>query len=185
MEVFNYVKNFIQLNGFGPTTIEICSKLDIKSRTTANKYINQLVDMGFLKKVPGKTRAITLTEESLGIPILGTIAAGQPILATENYDDTFDCKRDLCTDNTFIVKIKGESMIDMFITDGDLAIIERCDVADNGDIVAVLIDDYATLKRFFKEDGYIRLHPENSKMDDITVNDCKILGKLKGLIRKY
>ncbi|MEG1520384.1 MAG: transcriptional repressor LexA [Clostridia bacterium] len=194
-ELLNKVKDFlgdyIDNYGYPPSVREVCDGLDIKSTATAFKYIAKLDEMGVLVKSKQKTRALQLTERQFKkddfsiIPLVGKIAAGTPITAIENVEDTFCMPTKLFGANTFMLKIQGTSMIDAGIFNGDNVIIEKTESAENGEIVAVLVDDSATLKRFYKENGRYRLHPENSAMDDIYVTECEIIGKLVGLLRKY
>lgn len=187
----NFIGDFVDKYGYPPSVREVCDGLDIKSTATAFKYIAKLDDMGILIKAPQKTRALQLKDRQFkkddftNIPLVGKIAAGSPITAIENIEDTFTLPTKLFGHDTFMLKIQGTSMIDVGIFDGDNVVIEKTETAQNGEIVAVLVEDSATLKRFYKENGQYRLHPENSTMSDIYVTDCAILGKLVGLIRKY
>ena len=165
----------------------------MSSTSTVHGHLKRLEKKGLIKRDPTKPRALEIIElnalkrEMLNIPIVGKVTAGLPILATENIEDTFAMPMDFIKHDRelFILKVSGESMINIGVRDGDLAIIEQADSASNGEIVVALIDDEATIKRFFKEDNHIRLQPENDTMDPIIVDNCKILGKLVGIFRSF
>ena len=168
--------------------------LDLQAITeTSRSIINTLEKNGYIRRDPTKPRALEIIEfsqtkrEMINIPILGDINAGEPILATENIEDTFSLPIDFIKHNKdlFILKVNGNSMINIGVNNNDFAIIEKTQTAINGDIVVALIDDTATIKRFFKEKDHIRLQPENDNMDPIIIDDCKILGKLVGIFRSY
>lgn len=186
-----FIKNFVDDNGYPPSVRDVCSGLNIKSTATVFKYINKLDEIGELQKAPAKTRAINVLDDRYKrdkfeqVPLLGNIAAGTPITAVENIEEVYDLPTKLFQGELFMLTVKGTSMIDVGIFNGDKVIIRKTETADNGEIVAALIDDEATVKRFYKEKDYIRLHPENQQFEDIIVNDCKILGKIVGLIRQY
>ena len=185
-KVLEYIKKQIKDTGYPPSVREICAALGFKSTSSAHQYIWRLAEKGYLK-----TRAIRVvgTESTISVPIVGKVAAGEPILATENIEDymsigeSFFTKDALQNDN-FILKVQGESMIEAGINDGDYIIVTKQSTARNGQIVVAMIEGEATVKTFYKEDGYIRLQPENSTMDPIIVKDCQILGKVIGLFRK-
>jgi repressor LexA len=190
-DVLNYLSEYINDNGFPPSVREICKELSIKSTATVYYYLEKLDKQGFIKKSPLKKRAVGIVNhnkaESITVPVLGKVTAGQPILAVENYDEympipslMFDKNDDL-----FILTIKGESMIEAGIYDRDKIIVKRQSTAENGEIIVALIDDLATVKRFYKKNNKIVLHPENSSMQDMIFDDITILGKVTGLIRKY
>lgn len=194
-EIYNYIKKMVHEKGYPPSIREICSAVGLSSTSTVHGHLQRLEQKGLIKKDPTKPRAIEIVDEvnnkskkeMIDIPVIGKVAAGMPILAVENIEDTFsipmnyiDNKKDL-----FILRVCGESMIDIGILNEDLAIIQKCNTAQNGEIVVALIDSEATLKRFFKEENQIRLQPENKTMKPIYVKQCKILGKLVGLYRKY
>lgn len=192
-EIYEFIKQQITSKGYPPSVREICEAVNLSSTSTVHGHLARLEKKGLIRRDPTKPRAIELLLESpikkemIDIPIVGKITAGEPILAQESIDDFFTLPISFIKSNSelYILKVSGKSMIEAGIFDGDLAIIERTSTASNGDIVVALIDNEATIKRFFKEDGYIRLQPENSSMNPIIVKDCKILGKLAGLYRKY
>ena len=190
-KVLEYIKKQIKDTGYPPSVREICAALGFKSTSSAHQYIWRLAEKGYIDKGDLKTRAIRVvgTESTISVPIVGKVAAGEPILATENIEDymsigeSFFTKDALQNDN-FILKVQGESMIEAGINDGDYIIVTKQSTARNGQIVVAMIEGEATVKTFYKEDGYIRLLPENSTMDPIIVKDCQILGKVIGLFRK-
>ncbi|GAA0069314.1 transcriptional repressor LexA [Clostridium sardiniense] len=192
-QIYDFLKNYTENKGYPPSVREICEAVSLKSTSTVHGHLKRLEKKGLIKRDPTKPRALEITEfsqpkrEMINIPIIGNITAGAPILATENIEDTFTLPIDFIKHNRelFMLKVNGNSMINVGINDNDLAIIERTQIAINGDIVVALIDDTATIKRFFKEKDYIRLQPENDSMDPIIVDDCKILGKLVGIFRAY
>lgn len=193
IEIYEFIKSQIKEKGYAPSVREICSAVGLKSTSTVHGHLERLEKKGLIKKDPSKPRTIIVTEDKLNkkemvnIPILGTVTAGLPILAVENIEDTFPIAVDYIkgNDELFILKIKGESMIEAGILDGDFSIIQKAISAENGDIVVALIDNEATLKRFFREENHIRLQPENKTMGPIIVNDCTIIGKLVGVYRQY
>ncbi|MCH5142571.1 MAG: transcriptional repressor LexA [Clostridiales bacterium] len=182
--VFKFIQEFISENGYAPCVREVCKACNIKSTATAFSVINRLKERGLLEKSDVKRRAISLKSKTVSVPIVGTVAAGQPIFANESYDgyvslpDNFFSGEDL-----FILNVKGTSMIKIGIFDGDKVVVRKQDTADNGDIVVALVDDSATVKRFFKRDGRFILHPENDDMDDLIYDEVSILGKVVGLMR--
>lgn len=189
--VLEYIKKQIKETGYPPSVREICSALGFKSTSSAHQYIWRLAEKGYIDKGDLKTRAIRVvgTESTISVPIVGKVAAGEPILATENIEDymsigeSFFSKDSLKNDN-FILKVQGESMIEAGINDGDYIIVSKQDTARNGQIVVAMIDGEATVKTFYKEKDYIRLQPANSAMEPIIVKDCQIIGKVIGLFRK-
>ncbi|WP_027623496.1 transcriptional repressor LexA [Clostridium lundense] len=193
MEIYEYIKEQIRTKGYPPSVREICAAVGLKSTSTVHGHLQRLEKKGFIKRDPTKPRAIELVDstvykkEMINIPVIGTVTAGSPVLAVENIEDTFALPVDFVKSNNelFILKIHGESMIDAGIMDEDLAIIEQTSSAENGDIVVALLENEATIKRFYRENDYIRLQPENKAMEPIIVKDCKIIGKLVALYRKY
>ena len=189
--VLEYIKKQIKETGYPPSVREICAALGFKSTSSAHQYILRLAEKGYIDKGDLKTRAIRVvgTESTISVPIVGKVAAGEPILATENIEDymsigeSFFSKDSLKNDN-FILKVQGESMIEAGINDGDYIIVSKQETARNGQIVVAMIDGEATVKTFYKEKDHIRLQPENSSMEPIIVKDCQILGKVIGLFRK-
>ena len=193
-EVYDFLLEFTKTNGYPPSVREICKAVSLKSTSTVHGHLKRLEKKGLIYRDPTKPRAIVINEISLNnnaintlkIPIVGNITAGMPILATENIDGSFEISLNSIKhdNNLFALKVQGHSMINAGINDGDLAIIEQCNFADNGKIVVALINDEATLKTFYKEKNHIRLQPENHTMDPIIVPDCRILGKVAGVFRK-
>ncbi len=191
VEIYKYIRECVN-NGYPPTVREICGALGIKSTSTVHKYMNMLVEEGWLEKGENQNRAIRLCgddteEEANAIPLVGEIAAGTPILAIENIIDYVQFNPDrYYSGDLFALKIRGESMIEAGILDGDIVVIEKSDYAENGDICAVMVDDeYATVKTFYKENGYFRLQPENEDMEPIISHNVRIIGKVVNLIRYF
>jgi repressor LexA len=192
-EIYEYMKNYVLGKGYPPSVREICEAVGLKSTSTVHGHLERLEKKGLIRRDPTKPRAIELIKDSvtkreiIDIPIVGKVTAGMPILAVENIEDTFSVPINYIksSNELFILNVSGDSMIEAGIFDGDMAIIEKVNVAENGDIIVALIDNEATLKRFFKEKEHIRLQPENSTMKPIIVEDCSILGKLVGIFRQY
>ena len=192
-EIYEFLKTYTENKGYPPSVREICEAVSLKSTSTVHGHLKRLEKKGLIKRDPSKPRALEIAElstpkkEMISIPIVGKITAGLPILATENVEDTFSLPLDFIKHDRelFMLRVSGESMIKAGINDNDLAIIESCNDASNGEIVVALIDDSATIKRFYKEKDYIRLQPENDTMDPIIVDNCSILGKLVGIYRAY
>jgi repressor LexA len=191
----------LRRKGYPPTVREICAALDIKSTSTVHKDIENLERKGYLKKDPSKPRALMLTDKRsakkreeaeevrydvVDVPLVGRIAAGQPILAAENIEESIPVPAAYVRGTNFMLKVQGDSMIEAGILDGDLVLIRQQNTANNGEIVAAMIDGIeseATVKTFYKEDGHIRLQPENSALSPIIVNNVSILGLVKGVFR--
>lgn len=192
-EIYEFLKSYTENKGYPPSVREICEAVSLRSTSTVHGHLKRLEKKGMIKRDPSKPRALEIAElsnpkkEMINIPIVGKITAGLPILATENIEDTFPLPLDFIKHDRelFMLRVSGESMVNVGIRDNDFAIIESSQTAINGDIVVALIDDSATIKRFFKENDYIRLQPENDNMDPIRVDDCKILGKLVGIFRSF
>ena len=189
--VLDYIKETIRTTGYPPSVREICAALNFKSTSSAHQYISRLADKGYIDKKDLKTRAIRVigTESTISVPIVGKVAAGEPILAQENIGDYFSIgesffRQDELKNDNYILKVQGESMINAGINDGDYIIVSKQETARNGQIVVAMIDGNATVKTFYKENGYIRLQPENDTMEPIIVKDVTILGKVVGLFRK-
>lgn len=191
-EILNYIKECILAKGYPPAVREICDAVHLKSTSSVHSHLETLEKNGFIRRDPTKPRAIEIMDddfaltrrEVVNVPIIGTVTAGEPILASENIMDYFPIPVEMLPNHqTFMLKVRGESMINAGIYDGDQIIVSQQSTANNGDIVVALIDDSATVKRFFKENGYIRLQPENDFMDPILVDHCEILGKVVGLMR--
>ena len=183
--VFEFIKDRIE-EGYPPTVREICAEFGFKSTSTAHRYINNLTAKGLLEKGNNQNRAIRLTGgNGMKIPLVGTVTAGIPITAIEEITDyiSFQPARHY-SNPLFALKVRGESLINAAILDGDMVVIEQTPYAENGDIVCALVDnESATIKTFYKEDGHYRLQPENDTMDPIIVDEVKILGKVVGVVR--
>lgn len=193
-EILEYIKEQILEKGYPPAVREICEAVHLKSTSSVHAHLETLEKNGYIRRDPTKPRAIEICDDSFqlvrnemtSIPIIGTVAAGQPILATENIEGYFPVPVDMVPNaETFILKVKGDSMINAGIFSGDQIFVERTNVARNGDMVVALVDDSATVKTFYKEQGHVRLQPENDTMDPIIVDDCDILGKVFGVFRLY
>ena len=198
-EILEYIKETILKKGYPPTVREICEAVRLKSTSSVHSHLETLERNGFIRRDPTKPRAMEILDDMFGltrremvqIPMIGTVTAGQPILAEENIESYFPIPAEffpvpadlLPNTQTFMLRIKGNSMINAGIFDGDRVIVERTPTAENGDIVVALIDDSATVKRFYKEDGYYRLQPENDAMEPIIVTNMNVLGKVIGLFR--
>ena len=206
-EILTFMKNEIKTKGYPPTVREICTAVGIKSTSTAHKDIENLVNQGYLKKDPSKPRALMVVdseedqaqvhsaanlsserEDIIDIPIVGRVAAGTPILAEQNVEDTFPVPARYAGGNNFMLRVQGESMVNVGIMDGDLILVEQQNTARNGEIVVAMIDGFeseATVKTFYNEGGHVRLQPENDAMSPIIVKEVKILGKVKGVFRYF
>ena len=191
-EFYEFLKTYTDNKGYPPSVREICEAVGLKSTSSVHGHLKRLESKGLIRRDPTKPRALEIIDNSLkkemvNIPIIGKVTAGLPILANENVEDTFPIPLNYIRHNKelFMLNISGDSMINAGIFDGDLAIIEECKTANNGEIVVALIENEATIKRFYKEKNHIRLQPENDNMDAIIVDDCIILGKLVGLFRTY
>ena len=197
-EILECIKNEILNKGYPPSVREICEKVHLKSTSSVFSHLDKLERAGYIKKDPTKPRAIEIVDdqfnvmrrEIVNIPLVGTIAAGTPILAVQNIDQYFPVPAEYLSRNqSFMLKVKGESMINVGIFDGDMILVEQTNVASNGDIVVALLEDSATVKTFYREsNGSIRLQPENDFMDPIMVEEgdsCQILGKVFGVFRLF
>lgn len=193
-QILEYIKSEILDKGYPPAVREICRAVNLKSTSSVHAHLETLEKNGYIRRDPTKPRAIEIIDDEfnltrrdmVNVPIVGTITAGTPILATENIEGYFPLlSENLPSGDFFMLHIKGDSMINAGILDGDSVVIKRQNTAVNGEIVAALIDDSATIKTFYKEDGHIRLQPENDTMEPIIVDDCVILGKLVALYRNY
>lgn len=194
MEVLDYIRRFNDENGFPPTVRDMCRDLKIKSTATAYDYVNRLKEKGLLEKAENKKRAVVVRGNgSVRVPLLGVVNAGQPILAVEQNEGYYSIpEAEFKGEDLFLLRVHGESMIEAGICDGDKIIVKRQQTAENGEIVVAMFDDGTengtTVKRFFKKDGKIVLHPENSAMDDIIPENqasIQILGKVIGLMRSF
>ena len=191
-EILNFIKSEILKKGYPPAVREICEGVHLKSTSSVHAHLETLEKNGYIRRDPTKPRDIEFTVDEHGlarrdmvqIPIVGHVAAGEPIFAEENIEDYFSMPADMLpSGNFFMLHVKGDSMVNMGILDGDSVICRQQDTAENGQIVAALVEDAATIKRFYKENGHFRLQPENDHMDPIIVDNCKILGKVISLVR--
>lgn len=191
-EILEYIKEEILHKGYPPAVREICKAVNLKSTSSVHSHLETLEKNGYIRRDPTKPRAIEIIDESFNltrrdmvqIPMVGRVAAGQPILAVENIEDYFPLPAEFAPNaETFMLKVSGESMINAGIMDGDRILVQQQSTAHNGDMVVALVEDSATVKTFYKEDGHIRLQPENDNMDPIIVPDCEILGKVFGVFR--
>ncbi len=187
-QVYQFTVEFINENGFPPSVREICSKLNIKSTATAYTYLEKLKEKGLLEKSPLKKRAISVSKKGINfksVPLVGTISAGSPIFAVENLEGYYPLPEEFNTGGVeFALKVQGDSMINAGIYNNDIIIVHQQNNAENGEIVVALVDDSATVKRFYKNNGKIILHPENDSMSDMIFDNVIILGIVKGLMRK-
>ncbi len=191
-EILEYIKETILKKGYPPAVREICEAVHLKSTSSVHSHLETLERNGYIRRDPTKPRAIEILDDMFGlarremvqVPLIGTVAAGQPILAEENIEDYFPIPADLLPNaQIFMLHVKGDSMINAGIYNGDRLLVEQTSVAHNGEIVVALVEDSATVKRFYKEDGHYRLQPENDFMEPIIVSDVEILGKAIGLFR--
>ena len=195
-QILEYIRHEILAKGYPPSIREICQAVDLKSTSSVHAQLSSLEAKGYIRRDLTKSRSIEIIDddfsltkrELVNIPIVGTVSCGQPILAEQNIEDYFPVPPEYIhnTNNqTFMLRVKGDSMINVGIYEKDLVIVEQCSSARNGEIVVALIEDSATVKTFYKENGYIRLQPENDYMDPILVEHCEILGRVIGLFRNF
>ncbi len=196
-EILDFINAQVQEKGYPPSIREICSAVGLNSPSTVHTYLKKLEAKGLLVKDGSKTRAIRLTEteaermadpvaEYLSVPVVGEVAAGTPILAEQNVTDTFPLPMVFAKNkDVFMLKVRGDSMINAGIHSGDYVIVTQQETARNGDIVVALLDDSATVKTFYQENGYIRLQPENDALSPILVREVRIVGKVSGVLRIY
>jgi repressor LexA len=193
-EILDYIKAEIVNKGYPPSVREICEAVNLKSTSTVFSHLEKLEKNGYILRNSSKTRAIEILDENfnmmrnelVNVPIVGNVAAGQPILAVQNIENYFPIPVDyMPNEQAFMLKVKGDSMINVGIFDKDTILVKQQKTANNGDIVVALVDDSATVKTFYKESDHIRLQPENDTMDPIIVPDCEILGKVFGVIRFF
>ena len=197
-EILEFIKDNILDKGFPPSVREICDAVHLKSTSSVHSQLETLEKKGYIRRDPTKPRTIEILDDSFNpvrremtnIPVVGQIAAGSPLLAEQNIESYFPIPVDMLprgmgSKDAFVLRVKGESMINAGIMDGDLIFVKVVNSARNGDTVVALIDDSATVKTFYKEKGYIRLQPENDSMEPIIVRDCKILGTVFGVFRLY
>jgi len=192
--ILDFMKNEIKKNGYPPSVREICDAVGLSSTSTVHAHLGSLERKGYIRRSPAKNRSTEILEDNFyssgqelaNVPILGKVSAGVPILAEENIEGTFPIPVDhVKNDNCFMLHVKGDSMMDEGILDGDLVLVRQQQTATNGDIVIALIDDSATVKFFYREAGHIRLQPANEAFNPMIMDDCEILGKVIGLYRRY
>ena len=192
LEILEYIKSEILRIGYPPAVREICEAVNLKSTSSVHAHLESLEKNGYIRHDPTKPRAIEITDDTFNltrrevanVPMIGQVAAGEPILAEENITNYFPIPVEFMPNNqTYMLKVRGESMINVGIFDGDYVLVEQTPVASNGDMVVALVEDSATVKTFYKEAGYYRLQPENDDMDPIIVYDVEILGKVIGVFR--
>ena len=193
-EILEYMKKEILNKGYPPTVRDICEAVNLKSTSSVHSHLETLEKNGYIRRDPTKPRAIEIIDENfnltrramVNVPIVGRVAAGEPILAVENIESYFPIPMEYMPNaESFMLKVKGESMINAGIFDGDNILVQKCDDARNGDMVVALVEDSATVKTFYKEGDHIRLQPENDTMDPIIVPDCQVLGKVFGVFRFF
>jgi len=193
-EILEYMKQEILNKGYPPTVRDICEAVKLKSTSSVHSHLETLEKNGYIRRDPTKPRAIEIIDDNFNltrremtnVPMVGRVAAGEPILAVENIESYFPIPTEYMPNaESFMLKVKGESMINAGIFDGDQILVEKCSTARNGDMVVALVDDSATVKTFYKEGDHIRLQPENDTMDPIIVDNCEIMGKVFGVFRFF
>lgn len=191
-EILEYIRDTILAKGYPPAVREICEAVHLKSTSSVHSHLETLEKNGYIRRDPTKPRTIEILDddfaltrrEMVNVPVIGTVAAGMPILAEENIEDYMPIPVEMLPNKeVFMLKVKGESMVDAGIFNNDKVIVAKQDTAKNGEMVVALVEDSATVKTFYKENGHIRLQPENASMDPIIVDDVQILGKVIGLFR--
>ena len=191
-EILEYIKQEILNKGYPPAVREICEAVHLKSTSSVHSHLETLEKNGYIRRDPTKPRAIEIMDdtfnlnrrEMVNVPILGNVAAGEPLFAEENIEDYFPIPAEMVPNSeVFMLHVRGESMINVGILDGDNVLVQQQSTAKDGEMVVALVEDSATVKTFYKEDGYIRLQPENDTMEPIIVPDCQILGKVFGIFR--
>lgn len=191
-EILEYIKSELLLKGYPPAVREICEAVNLKSTSSVHSHLETLEKNGYIRRDPTKPRAIEIMDDTfnltrrevVNVPVIGRVAAGEPILAEENIDNYFPIPMEFMpNEKTFLLSVRGESMINAGILDGDYVLVKQHSTADNGDMIVALVEDGATVKRFFKEEGVYRLQPENDFMDPIIVESVEILGKVIGVFR--
>ena len=193
-EILEYIKSQILSRGFPPAVRDICEAVNLKSTSSVHSHLETLEKNGYIRRDPTKPRAIEILDDTFNLtrrevtngPLVGRVAAGEPLLAEQNIENYFPFPVDMLPNNqTFLLSVRGESMINAGILDGDMVLVEQKNTASNGEMVVALIEDGATVKTFYKEEGVIRLQPENDFMDPIIVRDVQILGKVIGVFRFF
>ena len=194
LEILEYIKSEILRIGYPPAVRDICEAVNLKSTSSVHSHLETLEKNGYIRRDPTKPRAIEIIDdtfnltrrEMVNVPIVGQVAAGEPILAEQNITNYFPIPIEFMPNNeTFLLTVKGESMINAGILDGDMVLVESTSVASNGEMVVALVDDSATVKTFYKEEGIYRLQPENDTMEPIIVSEVEILGKVIGVFRFF
>ncbi len=193
-QIFEFIKSYTNDNGFPPSYREISAGVNIKSTNSVKKYVDRLVEKKLIVKHDNKSRSINYVQnkeerknDTVSIPLIGKVAAGSPILAFENVEEEFIMSKSVFGTNQelFMLRIAGDSMINIGIDDGDYVVVKKQDNAENGDIVVAYIDGYATVKNFYKDGQFIRLQPQNELYKPIITTDCKVLGKVVGCIKRF
>lgn len=193
-EILEFIKHEILNKGYPPAVREICEAVDLKSTSSVHSHLETLEKNGYIRRDPTKPRAIEIMDDNfnltrrevVNVPMIGYVAAGQPILAVENIEGYFPLPAEIIPNQeTFLLRVKGESMINAGILNGDSVLVKQQATAENGDMVVALVDDSATVKNFYRENGHIRLQPQNDTMDPIIVDDCTIIGKVFGVFRIF
>ena len=191
-EILEYIKSQILERGFPPAVRDICEAVHLKSTSSVHSHLETLEKNGYIRRDPTKPRAIEILDESfnftrremVNVPMVGRVAAGEPLLAEQNVENYFPIPMEFMPNNqTFMLRVKGDSMINIGIFDGDLVLVEQRQTARNGEVIVALVEDGATVKSFFKEEGVFRLQPENDALDPIIVKEVQILGKVIGVFR--
>ena len=193
-EILEYIKSEILNRGYPPAVRDICEAVHLKSTSSVHSHLETLEKNGYIRRDPTKPRAIEIIDDTfnlsrrevVNVPLLGRVAAGEPLLAVENVESYFPIPAEyMPNEESFMLKIKGESMINAGIFDGDNILVQRQSTASNGDMVVALVEDSETVKTFYKEDGHYRLQPENDTMEPIIIEECTILGKVFGVFRFF
>ena len=193
-EILDFIKSEILQKGYPPAVRDICEAVHLKSTSSVHSHLETLEKNGYIRRDPTKPRAIEIMEENfymlrhevVNVPLVGTVAAGQPILAAENIESYFPIPAEYIPNNdTFMLKVKGDSMVNAGIFDGDQILVQQQSTAENGEMVVAMVGDSATVKTFYKEDGHYRLQPENNSMNPIIVDEVTILGKVFGVFRLF
>ena len=193
-EILEYIKSESLNRGYPPAVRDICEAVHLKSTSSVHSHLETLEKNGYIRRDPTKPRAIEIIDDTfnlvrrevVNVPLLGRVAAGDPLLAVENIEAYFPIPSEYVpNEETFMLRVTGESMVNAGVFDGDNILVQRQPTAENGDMVVALVDDSATVKTFYKEDGHYRLQPENDNMEPIIVEDCTILGKVFGVFRFF
>ena len=193
-EILEYIKSEIVNKGYPPAVREICGAVHLKSTSSVHSHLETLEKNGFIRRDPTKPRAIEIIDddfnlsrrEIIRVPVIGSVAAGEPIFADQNIESYMPVlPEDMPDGQAFMLRVKGESMVNAGIFDGDRVLVKKQESAENGEIIVALVEDAATVKTFYKEDGHFRLQPENDTMEPIILDDVTVLGKVTGLFRIY